>query len=421
MADFTYLLRPKVFDDFIGQAHLASTDSALRRLLENAQMPHAFFYGPPGSGKTTLARIIANVLDLPFYEFNATSLKIEQLRKIFSQYENALQKPLIFIDEVHRLSKNQQEVLLPVMETNAVLVIGASTENPYFSLTAGIRSRSMLFELKPHTQEDLRALAQRACDKESLYLDEEAMKYLVVSSNGDARSMLKLLEFVSVGKQAVAVGKADVSLVKQAVAVGKADVSLVKKEIKLEDLKALRPYSLNDGAGEASVHYDLISAMIKSIRGSDPDAAVYYLARLIEGGENPAFIARRLVILASEDVGNANPQALTLCTSAMTSVSQIGYPEARIILSQAVIYLSASPKSNSAYNAINQAQAAIREGHILEIPLTIQQNNKNYLYPHDFGGWVEQKYLSKDLKFVEFKAIGYEAKMGEWLKTIRRH
>jgi len=407
VADFTYLLRPKVFEDFVGQPHLTSSDSALRRLLENAQMPHAFFYGPPGCGKTTLARIIASVLDLPFYEFNATSLKIEQLRKIFTQYENALQKPLIFIDEVHRLSKNQQEVLLPVMETNAVLVIGASTENPYFSLTAGIRSRSMLFELKAHNQEDLRVLAQRACDKEGLYLDEEAMKYLVVSSNGDARSMLKLLEFVSVGKQAVAVGKAD--------------VSLVKKEISLEDLKALRPYSLNDGAGEASVHYDLISAMIKSIRGSDPDAAVYYLARLIEGGENPAFIARRLVILASEDVGNANPQALTLCTSAMTSVAQIGYPEARIILSQAVIYLSASPKSNSAYNAINQAQAAIKEGHILEIPLTIQQNNKNYLYPHDFGGWVEQKYLSKDLKFVEFKPIGYEAKMGEWLKTIRRH
>jgi len=392
VADFTYLLRPKVFEDFVGQPHLASTDSALRRLLENAQMPHAFFYGPPGCGKTTLARIIASVLDVPFYEFNATSLKIEQLRKIFSQYENALQKPLIFIDEVHRLSKNQQEVLLPVMETNAVLVIGASTENPYFSLTAGIRSRSMLFELKPHTQEDLQALAMRACDKEKLYLDEEAMKYLVVSSNGDARSMLKLLEFVSVGK----------------------------KEINLEDLKALRPYSLNDGAGEASVHYDLISAMIKSIRGSDPDAAVYYLARLIEGGENPAFIARRLVILASEDIGNANPQALTLCTSAMTSVSQIGYPEARIILSQAVIYLSASPKSNSAYNAINHAQAAIRDGHILEIPKTIQQNNKAYLYPHDFGGWVQQKYLSKDLKFVEFKPIGYEAKMGEWLHKIRQ-
>jgi len=392
LADFTYLLRPKVFNDFVGQSHLVSQESPLRQLVQNAQMPHSFFYGPPGCGKTTLARIIANELDAPFYEFNATSLKIDQLRKIFTQYENALQKPLIFIDEVHRLAKNQQEVLLPVMENNTVLVIGASTENPYFSLTAAMRSRSMLFELKAHADEDLRALAKQACDKEKLFLHEDAMKYLVISSNGDARAMLKLLEFVSVGK----------------------------KEISLEDLKALRPHSLNDGTGEASVHYDLISAMIKSIRGTDPDAAVYYLARLIEGGENPAFIARRLVILASEDIGNANPQALTLCTSAMTSVAQIGYPEARIILSQAVIYLSASPKSNSAYNAINQAQAAIRDGHVLEIPKTIQQNNKNYLYPHDFGGWVKQKYLSKDLKFVEFKPIGYEQKMGEWLGKIRQ-
>ncbi len=392
MADFTYLLRPKVFDDFVGQKHLVSKTSPLRGLVHNAQMPHSFFYGPPGCGKTTLARIIAKELDAPFYEFNATSLKIDQLRKIFTQYENALQKPLIFIDEVHRLAKNQQEVLLPVMENNTCVIIGASTENPYFSLTAAMRSRSMLFELKAHTDEDLKVLAKRACDKEDIDIEAEALRYLVISSNGDARSMLKLLEFVSVSK----------------------------KEIRLEDLKALRPYSLNDGTGEASVHYDLISAMIKSIRGSDPDAAVYYLARLIEGGENPAFIARRLVILASEDVGNANPQALTLCTSAMTSVAQIGYPESRIILSQAVIYLSASPKSNSAYNAINQAQAAIREGEILEIPKTIQQNNKNYLYPHDFGGWVQQKYLSKGLRFVEFKPIGYEQKMGEWLDKIRQ-
>ena len=392
MADFTYLLRPKVFADFVGQKHLVSEDSPLRRLLQNAQMPHSFFYGPPGCGKTTLARIIAKELDVPFYEFNATSLKIEQLRKIFAQYENSLQKPLIFIDEVHRLAKNQQEVLLPVMETNAVLVVGASTENPYFSLTAGIRSRSMLFELKAHGDEDLHALAKRACDQAQLSLEEEAMRYLIISSNGDARAMLKLLEFVSVGK----------------------------KDISLEDLKALRPHSLNDGTGEASVHYDLISAMIKSIRGSDPDAAVYYLARLIEGGENPAFIARRLVILASEDIGNANPQALTLCTSAMTSVAQIGYPESRIILAQAVIYLSASPKSNSAYNAINQAQVAIHSGEILEIPKTIQQHNADYLYPHDFGGWIAQKYLSKDLKFVEFKPIGYEQKMGEWLGKIRQ-
>lgn len=192
----------------------------------------------------------------------------------------------------------------------------------------------------------------------------------------------------------------------------------LKKPITKELLTSLRPAAQARGSSEAGVHYDLASALIKSIRGSDPDAAIYYLARLIEGGEPPEFIARRLVILSSEDVGNANPQALTLTTSAMSAVKSIGYPEARIILAQAVIYLCASPKSNTAYNAINAAQHAVRNGVILEIPETIRQQNENYLYPHDFGGWVEQQYLSQPLKFVEFKNSGYEAKMGEWIDKV---
>jgi putative ATPase len=391
MADFTYLLRPASFDELVGQAHLSGEHAPLRRLCESGKLGHCFFYGPPGSGKTSLARIIAATMDLPFYEFNATSLKIEQLRKIFDQYKNALQKPLLFIDEVHRLAKNQQEVLLPVMENNSVLVIGASTENPFFSLTAAMRSRSMLFELKPIGEEALEELLQRALRKEKLTLEEEAKSYLIRSCGGDARGMLKLLEFASV----------------------------LESNITLELLHSLRPAAQSGGSSEAGVHYDLASALIKSIRGSDPDAAVYYLARLIEGGEPPEFIARRLVILASEDVGNANPQALTLCTSAMTSVSKIGYPEARIILSQAVIYLCASPKSNSAYRAINAAQQAVRSGELLEIPKTIRQQNEGYKYPHDFGGWVEQSYIERPLSFVEFKPIGYEQKMGEWLQMIR--
>jgi putative ATPase len=391
MADFTYLLRPASFDELVGQPHLSGEHAPLRRLCESGQLGHSFFYGPPGSGKTSIARIIAATMDLPFYEFNATSLKIEQLRKIFDQYKNALQKPLLFIDEVHRLAKNQQEVLLPVMENNSVLVIGASTENPFFSLTAAMRSRSMLFELKPIGEEALEALLHLALRKEKLTLEEEAKSYLIRSCGGDARGMLKLLEFASV----------------------------LEDHITLELLHSLRPAAQSGGSSEAGVHYDLASALIKSIRGSDPDAAVYYLARLIEGGEPPEFIARRLVILASEDVGNANPQALTLCTSAMTSVAKIGYPEARIILSQAVIYLCASPKSNSAYRAINAAQQAVRSGELLEIPKTIRQQNEGYKYPHDFGGWVEQRYLERPLSFVEFKPIGYEQKMGEWLQMIR--
>ncbi len=391
MADFTHLLRPQDFDSVLGQERLCGANAPLRRLCEEGKLGHSFFYGPPGCGKTTIARVIAKVMDLPFYEFNATSLKIEQLRKIFDQYANALQKPLIFIDEVHRLAKNQQEVLLPVMENNSVLVIGASTENPFFSLTAAMRSRSLLFELKPITIEALNTLLSKALTSGKLQIEEDARDYLLRSCGGDARGMLKLLEFASV----------------------------LEANITLEMLQALRPNAQSGGSSEAGVHYDLASAMIKSIRGSDPDAAIYYLARLIEGGEPPEFIARRLVILASEDVGNANPQALTLCTSAMTSVKMIGYPESRIILAQAVIYLCASPKSNSAYMAINAAQQAVRSGELLDIPKNIQQQNSGYLYPHDFGGWVEQQYLSKPLHFVDFKAIGYEKKMGEWLDMIR--
>jgi putative ATPase len=386
VADFTYLLRPKKFDDVVGQNHLCLPDAPLRSLCEGGNLTHSFFYGPPGCGKTTLARIIAEVMGLPFYEFNATSLKIENLRKIFDQYEGSLTKPLIFIDEVHRLAKNQQEVLLPVMEKNSVLVIGASTENPYFSLTAAMRSRSLLFELHSIGHEALEDLLVRT----SVEMDAEAREYLIASSGGDARAMLKLLEVTSA----------------------------LNKPITLALLKSLRPAAQSLGSSEAGVHYDLASALIKSIRGSDPDAAIYYLARLIEGGEPPEFIARRLVILSSEDVGNANPQALTLCTSAMTSVKMIGYPESRIILAQAVIYLCASPKSNTAYNAINAAQSAVKNGVILDIPESLRQQHKGYLYPHDFGGWVEQKYLSKPLKFVEFKNSGYEAKMGEWIEKV---
>ena len=375
----------------IGQEHLISDGAPLRVLCEKGSLGHSFFFGPAGVGKTSLARIIASAMDMPFYEMNATSLKIEELRKIFSQYKNALQKPLIFIDEVHRLSKTQQEVLLPVMENNSVLIIGASTENPFFSLTSAIRSRSMLFELFAISNEELFKLLERAIAHAGFIMDEAAKEYLVASSGGDARAMLKLLEFASE----------------------------VNTSVTLELLQSLRPNALQAGSSEAGVHYDLASALIKSIRGSDADAAIYYLARLIDGGESAEFIARRLVILASEDVGNANPQALTLTTSTLTSVKQIGYPEARIILAQAVIYLCASPKSNSAYMAINAAQKAVREGVLLDIPKNIRQQKEGYLYPHDFGGYVKQNYLDKPLKFVTLKEIGYEKKMKEWLSLLQ--
>jgi putative ATPase len=389
--DFPHLLRPKKFDEIVGQAHLVSSNAPLRRLCENGSLGHTFFYGTPGSGKTSLSRVIAHEMQLPFYEFNATSLKIENLRKIFDQYQNALQRPLIFIDEVHRLAKNQQEVLLPEMEKNSILLIGASTENPFFSLTAAMRSRSMLFELKRIERGPLETLLDKALNFATLICKDDAKEYLLVSSNGDARAMLKLLEFAS----------------------------SLQNEITLELLKSLRPTAQNDGSSDATVHYDLISALIKSIRGSDPDAAIYYLARLIKAGESPDFIARRLVILASEDIGNANPQAITLTSSCMSTVAKIGYPEARIILAQAVIYLSVSPKSNSSYEAINSALKAVEDGVILEIPENIKQQNKGYLYPHDFSGYVKQQYLSKELEFVDLKDSGYEKKMKEWMEIIK--
>jgi len=387
------LLKALTFDDILGQDHLASPTAPLRVLCEKGALGHSFFFGPAGCGKTSIARIIASTLDMPFYEFNATSIKIEQLRKIFDQYKNALQKPLIFIDEVHRLAKNQQEVLLPVMENNNILLIGASTENPFFSLTSAIRSRSMLFELFSIENKALASLVEKALRASKLTIDDDAKEYLIASSGGDARAMLNLLEFTA----------------------------NLDTHITLKNLKSLRPNALSAGSSEAGVHYDLTSAMIKSIRGSDADAGIYYLARLIDGGESADFIARRLVILASEDIGNANPQALTLCTSALTVVSKIGFPEARITLAQAVIYLCASPKSNSSYLAINKAQKMINDGVNLNVPKNIQQQNEGYLYPHDFGGYVEQSYLEKELNLVDLKNIGFEAKMKEWLNKIKKN
>ena len=231
---------------------------------------------------------------------------------------------------------------------------------------------------------------QKALQKAEITLDDDAKEYLVASSGGDGRAMLKLLEYATA----------------------------INTNVTLELLKSLRPNALQVGSSEAGMHYDLTSAFIKSIRGSDGDAAIYYLARLIDGGESAEFIARRLVILASEDVGNANPQALTLTTSALTSVKQIGYPEARIILAQAVIYLCASPKSNSAYLAINKALDALKNGFNADIPKEIRQNHHGYKKPHAYGGYVKQQYLSEYMKFVELKAIGYEKKMKEWLELL---
>lgn len=386
--------RPKNLDDICGQGHLVSKDSPFRKLLESSKMPHAMFFGPAGCGKTTLARVVAKSLQSPFYELDATSLKVEEIRKILKNHSNALVKPLIFIDEVHRLSKTQQEVLLLPMENYEAIIIGASTENPYYVLSSGIRSRSMLFEFFALTCKDLEKVFLKVQNDENFTISKEAKEYLFSSSAGDTRAMLNLLEFAL----------------------------HVNKNIELNLLKSLRPNALKDGVSSDDTHYNLASALIKSLRGSDENAAIYYLARLIDGGESADFIARRLVIFASEDIGNANPNALNLATSTLQAVSKIGYPEARIILSQCVIYLASCPKSNSSYKAINKALDYVKNSPKLSIPKYLINNtpqSKNYKYPHDFGGFVKQKYLEKQVQFYEGSGIGFEKTLDEWLGKIK--
>ncbi len=391
MDDLSNQLRPCDLNSFIGQSHIVGKDKALYKLIQKKEIPHLFFYGKPGTGKTTLAKIIAKQINTDYYYFSATSIKVEDLRKVFDRYKNTLIKPLIFIDEVHRLSKNQQEVLLPIMENYDAIIIGASTENPFFTLTNAIRSRSFLYEFLPFTLDDLSQILNKAIKENSIKLEEDAREYLMLSSSGDARAMLNLLNFSI----------------------------KIDSTVSLSLLKELRANVIGDGASSSSTHYELASAMIKSLRGSDIDASLYYLARLINGGESVEFITRRLIVFASEDIGNANPNALNLAVSTMTATSKLGYPESKILLGQCAIYLASSPKSNAAYLGINKALSEVKNGKILDIPTHLDNKHIGYLYPHDFGGYVKQEYLKEDLNLYNSLGIAYEKILDNWLKKIK--
>lgn len=385
--------RPTKLEEICGQKHIIGENTALFKLIKNGDISHSMFFGPAGSGKTTLAKVIAKEIGMEFYELDGTSLKVDDIRKILDRHKGALLKPLIFIDEVHRLSRTQQEVLLIPMENNDAVIIGASTENPYFVLSSGIRSRSMLFEFKELTNDDLMSLFIRVQNTLKFSIEDEAKNYLINSSAGDGRAMLNLLEFAL----------------------------KVDTNITITTLKELRSFPLKDGVSSDDTHYILSSAMIKSLRGSDINASLYYLARLIDGGESADFIARRLVIFASEDIGNAVPNALTIATNTLMAVSKIGYPEASIILAQCVVYLASCPKSNSSYKAINLALKYVKENPKLSVPtylINTHPDKKNYLYPHDYGGYVDQIYTQIPLNFYYSQGIGFEKKLNEWHETI---
>ena len=382
---FTQRYRPKTIEQIIGQKHLFSENSILYNLIKKDKLTHSFFYGPPGTGKTTTAKIIATELDRNFYIFDGANFKINEVRKILDKNKNSFfKKPLIFIDEVHRLSKTQQEALLIPMENDELLIIGASTENPFYTLTNAIRSRGILFEFKKLFDDDLLRLLNHVAENENLVIENDTKNLITGLSNGDARTMLNLLEISS----------------------------NISKNITAETIKNIKNIKTKDTGTDSK--YNLMSALIKSIRGSDVDASLYYLARLIDIQETPDYIARRLVILSSEDIGNANPNALNMAVNTLTAVKEIGYPEARIILSQCVVYLASSPKSNSSYMAINKALDYIENtSEIPKVPEHLKSGTKTYQNPHFTN--TNQKYLEKNLKFYNSNNIGYEKTLSSWV------
>jgi len=381
-------IRPQTLDDLIGQEHLVGKNGVLRRAIESGSIPSMILWGPPGVGKTTIANIIANAVSAPFFTLSAISSGVKEVREVI-QRAKFQSNTILFIDEIHRFNKSQQDALLGAVEKGQITLIGATTENPSFEVNSALLSRSQVYTLKELSKDDQMRLVEQALTKDEVLNKKKVIlketQALFSISGGDARKLLNLLDLVVEN-------------------LGGEEVTITDDEV--IDIAQQR-VAIYDKSGEQ--HYDIISAFIKSIRGSDPNAAVYYLARMIEGGEDIKFIARRLVILASEDIGNANPTALVIATNAFQAVSMIGYPEGRIVLSQAVTYLAASPKSNAAYMAINEAQSLVRKTGDLSVPMPIRNAptklmkeegyGKGYKYSHDYpGNFVSQEFLPDEIR-----------------------
>jgi len=401
-------IRPQALDELMGQAHLVGPGSILRTAIEHGRIHSMLFWGPPGTGKTTIANIIAHTLQVPFFQLSAISAGVKDVREVIEQarHQNG---SVLFIDEIHRFNKGQQDALLGAVEKGIITLIGATTENPSFEVNSALLSRCQVYVLKPLDEQDLVRLMQTAITKDE-YLSKKQIELketaaLINISGGDGRKLLNLLEIVCEGA---------------------GDKVTITDTYVME--MAQKRIALYDKSGEQ--HYDIISAFIKSIRGSDPNAAVYWLARMIEGGEDVKFIARRLVILSSEDIGNANPTALVMANACFDAVNKIGYPESRIILSQCVTYLAASPKSNAAYEAIDQALAMVKQFGDLPVPLHIRNAptklmknlgyGKEYQYSHSYeSNFSPQEYLPKELAGKAFYQPGKNAREEELRKFLK--
>ncbi len=416
-------LRPATLEEMVGQRHIIGEGKLLYRAIKADKLSSLIFYGPPGTGKTTLAKVIANTTSAEFTQINATVAGKKDMEEVVRKAKELSgmyqKKTILFVDEIHRFNKGQQDYLLPFVEDGTVILIGATTENPYFEVNSALISRSVIFELYPLSKEDIRELIKRAVyDKKKgmgsyhAEITEEALEFLADISGGDARSALNAVELGILTTERSDDGKIYLTLPVASECIQKRVVSY-------------------DKSGDN--HYDIISAFIKSMRGSDPDAAVYYLAKMLYAGEDIKFIARRIMICASEDVGNADPMALTVAVSAVQAVERVGMPEAQIILSQAVLYVATAPKSNSAVNAIDSAMENVKTyqttvpAHLRDSHYRGSQNlgrGIGYKYAHDYPNhYVHQQYLPEEIKDVKFYAPsdnGQEKKIREWMEYIRK-
>ena len=418
-------LRPTTLDEVVGQQHIVGKDKLLYRAIKADKLSSIIFYGPPGTGKTTLAKVIANTTSAEFMQINATSAGKKDMEEVVAAAKNNQgmygKKTILFIDEIHRFNKGQQDYLLPFVEDGTVILIGATTENPYFEVNGALLSRSIIFELKNLSTEDIKTLILRAVnDKEKgmgaydAVIEEEALDFLADVANGDARAALTAIELGILTTERSDDGKIHITL-------EVASECIQKRVVRY------------DKTGDN--HYDTVSAFIKSMRGSDPDAAVYYLARMLYAGEDVKFIARRIMILASEDIGNADPQALQVAVAAAQAVERLGMPEARIVLAQAVTYMASAPKSNSAINAIDKAMRVVQETKTPPVPVHLQDahyksagklgHGKGYKYAHDYKNhYVKQQYLPDGLTgevFYEPSENGYEQQIRAYYKKIKEN